>query len=304
MRHAFTLYFVSALVLLGLAACASGPTAAPQATRAAAAAAPAQAPAPAPRPAAEASAVPTGPDTSRDYVVGPGDVLRITVYQSPDLSLDARVAESGLITYPLLGQVSVGGQSVSQVEATIGNGLKKGNFIRAPQVSVLVMQVRGNQASVLGMANRPGRYPIEVKGMRLSELLALAGGVAPGGSEVVTLSGIRDGKPFRLKADITRLFAGGEGDDPIVLNGDTLYVERLPIVYIYGEVQKPGPVPLQPDMTLMQAVASGGGLTQRGTIRGLQLHRRNAAGKLEVYNPRMDDMLRAGDVIYVKESLF
>jgi polysaccharide export outer membrane protein len=140
--------------------------------------------------------------------------------------------------------------------------------------------------------------------MRLSELLALAGGVAPGGSELVTLSGIRDGKPFRLKADITALFAGGQGDDPVVLNGDTLYVERLPTVYIYGEVQKPGPIPLQPDMTLMQAVASGGGLTQRGTIRGLQLHRRNAAGKLEVYNPRMDDMLRAGDVIYVKESLF
>jgi len=302
MRHAF--YFISALVLVALAACANGGPAASQqqAVRAAAAAAPA--PAPQPAAAAEATPVPTGPDTSRDYVVGPGDVLRINVYQSPDLSLDARVAESGLITYPLLGQVSVGGQSVAQVEASIANGLKKGNFIRAPQVSVLLVQVRGNQASVLGMANRPGRYPIEVKGMRLSELLALAGGVAPGGSEIVTLSGVRDGKPFRLKADITALFAGGQGDDPVVLNGDTLYVERLPTVYIYGEVQKPGPIPLQPDMTLMQAVASGGGLTQRGTARGMQLHRRNSAGKLEVYNPRMDDVLRAGDVIYVKESLF
>ena len=299
MRHAF--HFICALVLAALGACATEDIALQQhAVRAQAAASAPEAPAA----AAEAAPVPTGPDTSRDYVVGPGDVLRINVYQSPDLSLDARVAESGLISYPLLGQVNVGGQSVAQVEAAIANGLKKGNFIRAPQVSVLLVQVRGNQASVLGMANRPGRYPIEVKGMRLSELLALAGGVAPGGSEIVTLSGIRDGKPFRLKADITVLFAGGQGEDPVVLNGDTLYVERLPTVYIYGEVQKPGPIPLQPDMTLMQAVASGGGLTQRGTTRGMQLHRRSTAGKLEVYNPRMDDMLRAGDVIYVKESLF
>jgi polysaccharide export outer membrane protein len=303
MRHAF--HLISVLVLIALGACATGEDIASQQQAAVRAQAAAAAPAaPLAAPAAEAAPVPIGPDTSRDYVVGPGDVLRINVYQSPDLSLDARVAESGLISYPLLGQVNVGGRSVAQVETAIADGLKKGNFIRAPQVAVLLVQVRGNQASVLGMANRPGRYPIEVKGMRLSELLALAGGVAPGGSEIVTLSGQRDGKPFRLKADITALFAGGQGDDPVVLNGDTLYVERLPTVYIYGEVQKPGPIPLQPDMTLMQAVASGGGLTQRGTARGMQLHRRNAAGKLEVYNPRMDDVLRAGDVIYVKESLF
>ncbi len=263
--------------------------------------APPRASAPPPEPAGRSSQ----PDRSRDYVVGAGDVLRINVYQNPDLSLEARVNESGVISYPLLNQVNVGGKSVGEVEATIADGLKKGNFIKQPQVSVLVTQVRGNQASVLGMAGRPGRYPIEVKGMRLSELLALAGGVAPGGSEEVTLSGIRNGRPFRQKLDVSQLFSGSTAvEDPIVLNGDTLYIDRLPTVYIYGEVQRPGPIALTPDMTLMQALASGGGLTQRGTQRGMKVHRRNSAGKVEVVELRLTDTLKPGDVIYVRESLF
>jgi polysaccharide export outer membrane protein len=252
-----------------------------------------------------APAQPQAAEPRRDYAVAGGDVLRISVYQSPDLSLDARVSESGTISYPLLGQVSVGGLSISQIEAAIANGLRDGNFIRRPQVGVLLLEVRGNQVSVLGMANRPGRYPIEVNGMLLSELLALAGGVAPGGSEVVTLSGIRNGQQFRQRVDINALFAGGaESSNPMVHNGDTLYIDRLPNVYVYGEVQRPGSIPLTPDMTLMQAVASGGGLTQRGTERGLRVHRRDESGEVQVLNPAMDDVLKPGDVVYVRESLF
>lgn len=252
-----------------------------------------------------APAQPRPAEARRDYAVAGGDVLRISVYQSPDLSLDARVSESGTISYPLLGQVSVGGLSISQVEAAIARGLRDGNFLKRPQVSALLLEVRGNQVSVLGMANRPGRYPIEVNGMLLSELLALAGGVAPGGSEVVTLSGIRNGQPFRQRVDINALFAGGgESSNPTVRNGDTLYIDRLPSVYVYGEVQRPGPIPLTPDMTLMQAVASGGGLTQRGTERGLRVHRRDESGEVQVLNPEMDDVLKPGDVVYVRESLF
>ncbi|MCR5886055.1 polysaccharide export protein EpsE [Rhizobacter sp. J219] len=292
---------VSIVVSLLLAACVNTPMPTdPAATPAAQARA--AVPPPPPEPAQRASA---GPDRSRDYVVGSGDVLRINVYQNADLSLEARVNESGVISYPLLGQVVVGGRSVGEIEQAIADGLKKGNFIKQPQVSVLVTQVRGNQASVLGAAGRPGRYPIEVKGMRLSELLALAGGVAAGGSEIVTLSGIREGKPFRQKVDVSQLFGGNSAaEDPIVLNGDTLYVDKLPTVYIYGEVQRPGPIALTPDMTLMQALASGGGLTQRGTERGMKVHRRNGSGKVEIVELRMTDTLRPGDVIYVRESLF
>jgi polysaccharide export outer membrane protein len=244
-------------------------------------------------------------ETRREYVVGAGDVLRISVYLTPDLSLDARVSESGMISYPLLGQVAVGGLSILQVEEAIADGLRNGNFIKQPQVAVLLVQVRGNQASVLGMANRPGRYPIEVNGMLMSELLALAGGIAQGGSEIVTLSGTRDGRRFRQRVDVSALFANGApSENPIVSGGDTLYIDRQPTVYIYGEVRRPGPIPLIADMTLMQAVASGGGLTLRGTERGLRVHRRDEAGNVQELHPTMSDLLQPGDVVYVRESLF
>lgn len=240
-----------------------------------------------------------------DYLIGPGDTVRITVYQSPDLTLDARVAESGVISYPLLGTVRLGGLSVAQAQAAITRGLRDGKFLKQPQVTVLVTQVRGNQVSVLGRVNKPGRFPIDLVGMRLSEALALAGGVAEDGNDVVTLSGRRNGKPFRREVDLPGLYGSQpRGDDPALQNGDVVFVGRAPTVYIYGEVKKPGALRLERGMSVMQALASGGGLTQRGTARGLRLHRRNAAGEIQEYQPTMDSKVRDGDVIYVKESLF
>ncbi len=244
-------------------------------------------------------------EAQRDYVLGPGDVVRVSVYQNQDLTLETRITESGAISYPLLGQVRLGGLSVPQAEKVIADGLKNGNFVRQPQVSILVTQVRGNQASVLGMVNRPGRYPIEQTGMRLSELLATAGGIAQGGSDQVVLSGMRDRKPLRVVIDVPLLFAQSGGvNDPVIANGDTVYVERMPMVYIYGEVQRPGAMRLERDMTVLQGLASGGGLTQRGTEKGLRLHRRGADGKVQILQPGMNDLLQNGDVIYLRESLF
>lgn len=244
-------------------------------------------------------------DPVRDYVIAAGDVLRITVYQSPDLTLEARVSEAGTISYPLLGAVRLSGLSVGQAEATLTKGLRDGNFLKQPQVSLLVMQVRGNQVSVLGQVNRPGRYPLDMAGMRLSEVLAQAGGVATGGSDIVTLTGSRDGKPFRREVDLPALYAAtSRGEDPLLQNGDTVFVDRAPTVYIYGEVQRPGPLRLDRDMTVMQALAAGGGVTLRGTEKGLRVHRRNGDGALEVIQPTLDERVRGGDVIYVRESLF
>ena len=244
-------------------------------------------------------------DAQRDYVLGAGDVIRVSVYQNADLTLETRLAESGTISFPLLGQIKLGGLSVPRAEKLIADGLRNGNFVRQPQVSILVTQVRGNQASVLGMVNRPGRYPIEQTGMRLSELLATAGGISTGGSDLVTLSGMRDNRPFRVVIDLPNLFAAStRANDPVIVNGDTVFVDRMPMVYIYGEVQRPGAMRLERDMTVIQALATGGGLTQRGTEKGLRVHRRNADGKVEILQPGMNDAMKDGDVIYVRESLF
>jgi polysaccharide export outer membrane protein len=256
------------------------------------------------------TAAPAKPATaaSAEYRLGAGDVVRITVYQNPDLTLEARVSESGVISYPLLGNIRIGGLGVSAAERLIADGLKSGNFVKQPQVSLTLMQVKGNQASVLGQVNRPGRYPIETADMRMTDLLANAGGVAATGGDQLVLSGTRGGKPFRLEIDLPSVFGPntdqGRVNDVLIHNGDVLWVDRAPMVYIYGEVQRPGPMRLERGMTLMQALAAGGGLTQRGTERGIRVHRKTADGKVQVIQSGMDDSVKDGDVVYVKESLF
>lgn len=254
---------------------------------------------------AQAATAPAANDTQRDYVLGAGDVVRISVFQNADLSLEARVSEGGSISYPLLGSVKLGGLSVQQAEKAIADGLRNGQFVKQPQVGILVVQVRSNQASVLGLVNRPGRYPIEVTGMRMSELVALAGGIAQGGSDVVSLTGTRNGAPMRVQIDLPGLFsASNTANDPVVLNGDVVFVDRMPLVYVYGEVQRPGALRIERGMTVLQGLAASGGLTQRGTEKGIRLHRKSADGKVQVLQPAMDDKVLDGDVVFVRESLF
>ena len=240
-----------------------------------------------------------------EYRLGAGDVLRISVYQNPDLLLETRVSEAGIVSYPLLGNIRLGGLSVTQAEKLITDGLKSGNFIKNPQVTIAILQVKGNQASVLGQVNRPGRFPIETADMRLTDLLANAGGVAPTGGDQLVLSGVRAGKPFRAEIDLPTIFAsGGENQDMLIQNGDVIWVDRAPMVYIYGEVQRPGPMRLERRMTLMQTLASGGGLNLRGTEKGIRVHRKGAEGKVQMLQLPMDEALKDGDVVYVRESLF
>jgi polysaccharide biosynthesis/export protein len=254
-----------------------------------------------PSPAPPAAAAPS----PNEYRLGSGDVIRVSVFQNPDLTLESRITEAGLVSYPLLGSIRLGGLSVTAAEKTIADGLRNGNFVKQPQVTLVVMQVRGNQASVLGQVNRPGRYPIEVADMRLSELLATAGGTAPNGTDIVVLTGTRDGKPYRYEIDLPLLFSPGSRDkDIFVLNGDTVWVDRQQVVYIYGEVQRPGPMRLERDLTVLQALATGGGLTQRGTAKGIVVHRKESNGNIKVMEPTMTDKLRDGDVVFVRESLF
>ena len=254
----------------------------------------------------DAVAQPSTPTAAAaEYRLGSGDVVRINVYQNPDLAIETRVTEAGLISYPLLGSIKVGGLSVTATEKLIADGLRSGNFVKQPQVTLVVTQVRGNQASVLGMVNRPGRYPIEVADMRLTDLLAMAGGTAVNGSDMVVVTGTRDGKPFRAEVDMPSVFAtGGTGKDMLINNGDSIWVDRQPLVYIYGEVQRPGPMRVERGMTVMQSLATGGGLTQRGTQKGIRIHRKATDGKVQVVEPMLDDKVQDGDVVYVRESLF
>jgi polysaccharide biosynthesis/export protein len=204
----------------------------------------------------------------------------------------------------LIGAVKVGSYSLSAAENIVATRLQQGNYVQHPQVNILPTQIRGSQAAVLGYVNRPGRYPLEMANVHVTDLLAAAGGLAAGGADTILLTSKRDGHVVRIKIDISALFIDGTVSDARILPGDILYVDRAPVFYIYGQVQKPGVFRLDRNMSVMQGLATGGGLTARGTENGLRIHRRDADGKTRNIEPKLDDLLESNDVIYVRESLF
>jgi polysaccharide export outer membrane protein len=239
------------------------------------------------------------------YLLVPGDVIKINVFKNPDLSIDARVSESGSISYPLIGSVKVAGITPSAAEQRIGQMLKDGGFVLNPQVNILLTQALGNLVSVIGEVNTPGRYSTETAGGHLSGMLAAAGGISPTGGDMVIVTGLRGGKAFRREIDIVQMsLSGNTAEDIDLYGGETVFINRAPMFYIYGQVQKPGQFRLERAMTVMQALASGGGVTGKGTSRGIVRHRRDSTGKVKEEGVNLDDDVRDQDVIYVKESLF
>jgi polysaccharide export outer membrane protein len=254
--------------------------------------------------AATTSPVSSGKPQS-DYPLAAGDAIRIQVFQNPDLTIETRVSEGGTITYPLIGSVDIGGLSISGAEKKIADALQKGGFLQKPQVNISVLQMRGNQVSVLGQVARPGRFPLETTNTRLSDMLANAGGATAGGDDTAIVTGTRNGAPFRKQIDIPSIFLSNKVADDIVLQGgDTIYVHRAPMFFIYGEAQRPGSFRIEREMTVMQALAQGGGPTVRGSEKRLRLSRKMPDGSLQQLEPQLTDRVMPDDVIYVKESIF
>jgi polysaccharide export outer membrane protein len=240
-----------------------------------------------------------------DYRLGPGDSIKVQVYQNPELSMEVRVSESGVVNYPLVGNLQLGGLTVTEAERAIAKGLKDKDILKAPQVSINVAQVRGSQVAVLGEVQKPGRFPLETMNVRVSDVLAAAGGIAPDGDDTVVVTGVRNKKPFRKAIDTGALFAGkGGADDILVQPGDTVYVAKAPVYYIYGEAQKPGYYRVEHGMTVMQAIAAGGGITPRGSRSRLALTRKKPDGQVVELSPKLTDPIQPGDVLFVKESIF
>ena len=240
-----------------------------------------------------------------DYPLGAGDAIRVQVFQNPDLTIETRVSENGSVTYPLIGAVDLGGLSIAAAEKKIADALQKGGFIRQPQVNIVLIQIRGNQVSVLGQVNRPGRFPLETANTRLSDMLANAGGATAGGDDMVIITGQRGGKAFRKVVDIPSIYLTEKPEEDIVLlGGDSIYVHRAPVFYIYGEAQRPGAFRVERDMTVMQALAQGGGPTGRGSEKKLRLSRKMDDGSVQQSVPKLTDPVMPNDVIYVEERLF
>jgi polysaccharide export outer membrane protein len=240
-----------------------------------------------------------------EYKLGSGDQIRVQVFQNPDLTVEARVSEQGTISYPLVGSVNIGGSTIGQAEQKIASALKSGNYLKQPQVNIVLLQVRGNQVAVLGQVQRPGRFPLETTTTRVSDLLAAAGGVTPMGDDTLIVTGTRASQPFRKVIDIPGLFLNQRSSEDIVVQGgDTIFINKAPVYYIYGEAQRPGPYRIERGMTVQQALAQGGGPTPRGSTSRLRLTRTGPDGKAIESDARLTDPVLPNDVIFVRESLF
>ncbi|WP_338758396.1 polysaccharide export protein EpsE [Massilia sp. METH4] len=242
--------------------------------------------------------------SAAELTLGPGDIVKISVYNNPDLGLETRIGDSGNITFPLIGQVQVGGLTVPSAERKISEALDKGGFIKRAQVNIIVTSILSQQVSVLGQVNRPGRYPLDAR-RSLLDVLALAGGFGPEAGDTLNLIRNRDGQVSKQVIDVVEMVRKGDLNKDVELAAnDVIYVERSPRFYVYGEVQRPGSFRLERSMTVLQALAVGGGLTPRGTERGMIIKRRDANGNLQMIEAKKDELLQNDDILYIKESWF
>lgn len=254
---------------------------------------------------AESKSPSTTADNEPSLKLGIGDTVSVNVYGSPELSTVTYVADNGTLTIPLAGTVKVAGMSPGDAAKAVAEALKKGQFLINPQVTILLTQYRSQQVSVLGAVHTPGRYPIESKTSVL-DLLARAGGTTGNGAETVyLLRTTSSGHVQRTTIDLRSLGNPGAAIPTLrVQGGDTLFVPDAPLFYIYGQVQAPNQYRLEPGMTVVQAIARSGGITDKGTDSGIKIRRHNADGSYTTLHPKLTDPVKPGDVIRIKERLF
>jgi polysaccharide export outer membrane protein len=246
--------------------------------------------------------------------LGPDDVLKVVVYEHPDLSVEVTIGADGSFVYPLLGTVQAGNLTLQQLEKHMIQRLAK-DYLVNPQLTITVLQQRSRHVYVLGAVRQPGVYPMKYN-TTLLELISQAGGPAPEAGSYVLLvkgeQGDNGGPQARAGAkqdqnvvsiDLEKLLAGEIRQPMQVRSNDTIYVPKRAYVFVTGQVQNPGRYLLERDITARKAIILAGGLTQFAAKSRLQV-RRMVNGEPHDFRAVMDDPLQAEDVLIVPESVF
>ena len=242
---------------------------------------------------------------SRIIELGAGDSVNIQVYGQPDMTTTVYVSDDGTLPVPLAGPVQVAGLSPAEASQRIEKALKDGRFLIDPHVTLTVAISRSQRVSVLGQVGHPGLYPIE-SSTTIFDLLALAGGALETGSDqIFLLRPDASGNVHRYPIDLRGLSeAKGAIPTQQLHGGDSVFVPLAQQFYIYGEVTSPNKYRVEPDMTVIKAIARAGGVTPRGSERRVDIKRMGPDGKYVIVKAKLNDPVKPDDVIHVKESIF
>ncbi|MGE5243072.1 MAG: polysaccharide biosynthesis/export family protein [Betaproteobacteria bacterium] len=249
-----------------------------------------------------------------DYVIGPQDVLLIQVFDEPDLGGKYTVEADGTFTFPLIGRVKAGSLTLRGFERELKGRLADGYF-RNPQVTVSVDEYRSQRVYVMGEVRQPGPVAL-TGGMTLIEALARAGSTLPTASGDVSIvraaqNGGRSGPaiPGRdaatevFRASIKDLETGSLSQNIELRDGDTIFVPRAELVYVFGEVRNPGGYPVQKNTTVLQALSLAGGVTDHGAMNRIHVMRIVNGVKTQI-KVKLTDVVRPEDTIVVPQRYF
>ena len=237
--------------------------------------------------------------------LGVGDVLNVLVYGRPELTTTTYIADDGSITMPLAGPVPIAGLSPAAAAQAVAAAYSREQLLRNPQITILLMQSRSQQVSVLGEVKAPGRFPVDST-MSVLDLLAAAGGTTDmSGDTVFVIRPDEAGNLVRHPASLRGLEDGRQSLRFLVLRGgDAVFVPPADQFYIYGEVQAPNMYRLEPEMTVLQAISRSGGLTELATTRRIDVERRAADGTVVAGKLRLADRVQPNDVLHIREGRF
>jgi len=238
-----------------------------------------------------------------DYIVGPGDVIKITVYDHDDLKTTVRVTENGYIVMPLLGQVKVEGMKTSDVSDQISRLLADGYIIN-PQVNVFIEEFRSKKAVILGHINKPGIAELRGSATFL-EIVSQAGGLKEGSGDTATIKRVQDGKQEVIVLNIKSLVEGGNISQNIIIqDGDTIYIAKGGTCYVTGEVNKPDAYPCDNAATVLNLIALAGGFTGKASHSSVRIIRLIDDTKTILKDVDLNTPVIANDIIVIPESFF
>jgi polysaccharide biosynthesis/export protein len=251
-----------------------------------------------------------------DYVVGPRDVLTITVFGEAAMSGKYTVGPDGELTFPLVGRVKVGGLTPRAIEAELRTRLADG-LLKNPQVTVEVLEYRSQSVFVVGEVQTPGAIPL-TGGTTLLEALARAGSLTDrAGGDLVLLRPSAQAQAQRAgpvlpgapgvvevnRVNIQALQVGTVSENIALLNGDTIFVPRAETIDVLGQVNSPGQYRVEKGMTVLRAISLAGGVTRLGSSSRVKLIR-IVDGKKTERAAKLDDRLQPGDTLIVQTRLF